>query len=151
MLDSEHSQLSFRVNQNKRNNQKICENVMFDKDLDWLGRTFSWYQSQKWWCHCNSPVFYYMWLSLHKFWWHTQKIYVGAWPNSLDWRPPWYCLVKFMFSKKATKIEEIFTVDLTLCSKCQINGEYFTNFCGLLRKHELYLLCYKQTNNFFLY
>ena len=26
--------------------------------------------------------------------------------------------LKFMFSKKATKIDEIFTVDLTLCSKC---------------------------------
>ena len=46
-------------------------------------------------------------------------------------------LVKFMFSKKATKIYEIFTVDLTLCSKCQIDGEDFVNFCGLLRKHEL--------------
>ena len=43
-----------------------------------------------------------------------------------------------MFSKKATKIEEIFTADLTLCSKCQIDGEDFVNFCGLLRKHELY-------------
>ena len=43
-----------------------------------------------------------------------------------------------MFSEKATKIEEIFTVDLTLCSKCQIDGEDFVNFCGLLRKHELY-------------
>ena len=43
-----------------------------------------------------------------------------------------------MFSKKATKIDEIFTVDLTLCSKCQIDGEDFVNFCGLLRKHELY-------------
>ena len=45
--------------------------------------------------------------------------------------------VKFMFSKKAKKILEIFTVDLTLCSKCQIEGEDFVNFCGLLRKHEL--------------
>ena len=45
-----------------------------------------------------------------------------------------------MFSKKATKIDEIFTVDLTLCSKFQIDGEDFVNFCGLLRKHELYLL-----------
>ena len=27
-------------------------------------------------------------------------------------------IVKFMFSKKATKIDEIFTIDLTLCSKC---------------------------------
>ena len=43
-----------------------------------------------------------------------------------------------MFSKKATKIYEIFTVDLTLCRKCQIDGEDFVNFCGLLRKHELY-------------
>ena len=43
-----------------------------------------------------------------------------------------------MFSKKATKIDEIFTVDLTLCSKCQIVGEDFVNFCGFLRKHELY-------------
>ena len=45
--------------------------------------------------------------------------------------------LKFMFSKKATKIDEIFTVDLTLCIKCQIDGEDFVDFCGLLRKHEL--------------
>ena len=49
-----------------------------------------------------------------------------------------YSYLKFMFSKKATKIDEIFTVDLTLCSKCQIDGEDFANFCGLPRKHELY-------------
>ena len=41
-----------------------------------------------------------------------------------------------MFSRKATKIAEIFTVNLTLCSNCQINGADFFNFCGLLRKHE---------------
>ena len=46
--------------------------------------------------------------------------------------------IKFMFSKKATKIDEIFIVDLTLCSWCQMDGEDFVNFCGLLRKHELY-------------
>ena len=45
--------------------------------------------------------------------------------------------IKLMFSKKTTKIDEIFTVDLTLCSKCQIHGEEFINFCGLLRKNEL--------------
>ena len=38
--------------------------------------------------------------------------------------------IKFMFSKKATKIDEIFTIDLTLCSN--------VNYCGILRKHELY-------------
>ena len=45
--------------------------------------------------------------------------------------------VKFAFSKKATKFNKIFTFDLTLCSKCQIDGKDFVNFCGLLRKHEL--------------
>ena len=45
--------------------------------------------------------------------------------------------LKFMFSKKATKIDEIFTNNLTLCSKCQIDGEDFVNFCGFLRKYEL--------------
>ena len=43
-----------------------------------------------------------------------------------------------MFSKKATKIDEIFTVNLTLFSKCQIDCEDFINFCSLLGKYELY-------------
>ena len=33
-----------------------------------------------------------------------------------------------MFSKKATKIDEIFTIDLTVTTYCQIDGEYFVNF-----------------------
>ena len=53
-----------------------------------------------------------------------------------------------MLSKKATKIDEIFTVDLTLCSKCQIDGEDFINFCGLLGKHELYIIGIKYTVRF---
>ena len=48
-------------------------------------------------------------------------------------------ILKLMFSKKATKIDKVFTVDLTLCRRCQIDGEDFVNFCGLLRIHELYL------------
>ena len=48
-------------------------------------------------------------------------------------------MIKFMFSKKATKFDQIFTVDLTLCSKCQIDGEDFINFYGLLGKYELYI------------
>ena len=47
----------------------------------------------------------------------------------------WY--LKFVFSKKATKIDKIFTVDLTLTTWCHIDDEGFVNFCGLLRKHEL--------------
>ena len=44
-----------------------------------------------------------------------------------------------IFFKKATKNDEIFTVDLMFTTKRQIDGEDFINFCGLLRKHELYL------------
>ena len=42
-----------------------------------------------------------------------------------------------MFSKKATKIDEIFTIDLTLTTYFQIDGEDFIIFCGLLRKQKL--------------
>ena len=42
-----------------------------------------------------------------------------------------------MLSKKATKIYEIYNVDKTLYSKCQIDGEDFVNCCGLLRNHTL--------------
>ena len=42
-----------------------------------------------------------------------------------------------MFSKKATKIDEIFTVNLTVTTYRQIDGEDYVNFCGLLRKREL--------------
>ena len=46
------------------------------------------------------------------------------------------CIKDHVF-KMAPKIDEIFTTDLTLRSKGQIDGEDFMNFCGLLRKHEL--------------
>ena len=46
----------------------------------------------------------------------------------------------FMFFKQPTKIEEIFTVHLTLTTLCQINSEDFVKFCGLLRKHKVYQL-----------
>ena len=45
--------------------------------------------------------------------------------------------LKFKFSKKAKKIDNIITFDLILYIKCQINSEDFVNFCGLLRIHKL--------------
>ena len=48
-----------------------------------------------------------------------------------------YLGLKFIFFEKATKFDEIFTVDLMLCSKCQIDAEDFVNFCDLLGKYEL--------------
>ena len=55
-------------------------------------------------------------------------------------------MLKFMFSKKATKIDEIFTVDLTVTTYCQIEGEDFEKFCGLLRKRELYSVIHISKN-----
>ena len=50
--------------------------------------------------------------------------------------------LKFMFSKKARKIDEIFTVDYSLHnvkSTVKISGtQDFVKFCGLLKKHKLY-------------
>ena len=42
-----------------------------------------------------------------------------------------------MFSKKVTKIDEIFTVDFTVTTHCQIGSKDFVNFYGLLGKREL--------------
>ena len=46
-------------------------------------------------------------------------------------------LLKFIFFKKATRIEEIFPVNLTVTTYCQIDVEDYVNFCGLLRIREL--------------
>ena len=47
-------------------------------------------------------------------------------PTSSNFRF-YFMKMKFMFTKKAIKIDEIFIMDLTLCSKCQIEGEDFIN------------------------
>ena len=46
--------------------------------------------------------------------------------------------IKFSFSEKAMKIYAIFLMVLTF-SKCQNHEEDYANFCGLLRKAELYV------------
>ena len=60
--------------------------------------------------------------------------------DATNWCQNWmeeFLNLKFMFSKKATSIDKIFSVDLTVTTYCQIDGEDFVNFCGLLRKREL--------------
>ena len=47
-------------------------------------------------------------------------------------------LLKIVSSEKATKVDEIFNVDLTLTTYFQIDGEDFSIFYGLLRKYKLY-------------
>ena len=46
-------------------------------------------------------------------------------------------MVKFVFSKKVPKIDEIFTFDMS--NRRWRFCQYFVNICGLLSKHELYL------------
>ena len=59
-----------------------------------------------------------------------------------------------MFSKKATKIDKIVTVDLPVTPKCQIDSEDFVNFFGLLRNMNfnlspcLYILKARDSNSF---
>ena len=43
-----------------------------------------------------------------------------------------FYVIKFMFSKKVTKVDEIFTADLILCSKCHMEGEDLSIFVALL-------------------
>ena len=50
------------------------------------------------------------------------------------------CIVKFIYSEKATKFCEISIVDLTITMYIgQIYGGDFAKFCGLLRIYELYV------------
>ena len=47
------------------------------------------------------------------------------WSGKQEFKISFHFTLKFMFSKKATKIAEIFTVDLTLCSKgLSVNEDY---------------------------
>ena len=50
--------------------------------------------------------------------------------------------LKFMFSRVYKKLRNLHHTPSILCllSKCQIDGEDFVIFCGLLRKHELYMV-----------
>ena len=70
------------------------------------------------------------------------KIITCAWSQKTYWQkrtPKKLQYVKFVFSKKATKIDEIFTADLTLTTYIMSNRRWrFRHFCGFLRKHELY-------------
>ena len=46
--------------------------------------------------------------------------------------------LKFIYSEKATKFCEIFSLLLTLCTVVKSKGKISQKFCGLLRIYELY-------------
>ena len=54
--------------------------------------------------------------------------------------------LKFIFSKKATKIEEIFTVDLTVTTYCQIDGE--DTYCQIDGKDFVNFVAFSENVNF---
>ena len=60
----------------------------------------------------------------------------------------YFCpMVKFMFSKKTTKMDEIFTINLTLCSKCQIGIEDLLIFVAFLENTN-FIVGRNSDNNF---
>ena len=50
----------------------------------------------------------------------------------------YYCLLSSCFLRPQKLMKSVYLVNLMLCSKCQIDGEDFFNFCSLLRKRRLY-------------
>ena len=48
------------------------------------------------------------------------------------------CMYRVLLKFRQHKLKKIFTVNLTFTIWCQIINEYCVNFCGLLRKYELY-------------
>ena len=56
---------------------------------------------------------------------------------SLFFKSNIFCLVKFIYSEKATKFCEIFTLLLSYVVLVK-KGEYFAKFCGVLRIYELH-------------
>ena len=56
-------------------------------------------------------------------------------------------MLKFVFSKKATKIDKIFTVDLT--HNVKLTVKILSN--GLLRKHKYFLFYYRSLRRVYLY
>ena len=52
--------------------------------------------------------------------------------TKLYWFEVEFLIIKFVFTKNATKIDDIFTADLTLCCRCQIDREDFVNFVAFL-------------------
>ena len=60
-------------------------------------------------------------------------------------------LVKFTFSEQATKMNKIFTVNLTVSSNCQINGEDFVIFVAFLENMNLKKKRFLKNPSIFLY
>ena len=58
-----------------------------------------------------------------------------------------FVVVKFSFSEKATKFAQSSLRFWSLLRKCQNHKDNCTNFCGLLRKAELYKLEFKPKTN----
>ena len=110
-----------------KNQEKIC--FYFGGYLNFLPRFSDLYENITFLHHTKG------W---NQFWWKCKFLFIFNFHFKLIERP-----IKFMFFKKATKIDEIFTINLTVTTYCQIGGEDFINFFGLLRKCKLYSVLIK--------
>ena len=79
----------------------------------------------------------------YQYWYIFLKPFLANWNKFCKWQSPGQETEWYLFTKNATKINEIFTIDLTLCSKRQIDGEYLINFSGLLWKYKFYQIVTK--------
>ena len=73
--------------------------------------------SQKQWCHCNSPVFYYMWISSDEFWWHRWKIYKWQKHHNLliFFRPTSFLIFFLFFLPKLHNLQNCHDSAVFLC------------------------------------
>ena len=85
--------------------------------------------------HCAKPWYGYCVYSLN--------IHIMSCPSKVPFKFPLHevkidCMYRVLLKFRQHKLKKIFTVNLTFTIWCQIINEYFVNFCGLLRKYELY-------------
>ena len=113
-----------KLTSNAVNSQKkLCPDVMVQKTQHHVHNDFKFRLG----CKVQLIVWHFFYLAVV-----SMKHLV--FPQSVTPIPWRFCdVVKCVFSKKATKFGKIFTVDLTLTIYCQIDGEDFLNFCGLLK------------------
>ena len=121
----------------KKTKKKIVKKKLADINQTFQTVQKTSYFSSKTWIMWVNQICNVICCNVLKLWVHYVMIpQWGSWPL-WSWMHFLRTFLKFMFSKKATKIGKIFTIDLTVTTYCQIGVEDFANFCGLLRKHEL--------------
>ena len=102
-----------------------------------LNSFFGWFKK---WCPAEVLCFFFLFPFCKYLWgpychallWSLFTLKLFFWKSSCNW------YIKFSFSEKATKFAKSSSWFWHLLSKRQNHEDDFANFCGLLRKAELY-------------